>query len=140
MSHHTWNYQQALRAKGFRVTPQRELILDIICQSPNRLTAQQLCEAVRAKAPAMNPATVYRNLHFLTEQKLIRQLMHEGQVRYELAGPDSAHHHLVCRRCGQELEIPASATDAFYAKLKRDYGFAVESDHLVLYGRCRRCC
>jgi Fe2+ or Zn2+ uptake regulation protein len=139
MSHHTWNYQDALRKAGYRVTPQRELIMDLICESDVRLTAPQLCEAVRQRVPAINPATVYRNLHFLLERRLIRAHDRDGQTTYALAGPHAAHHHLVCRDCGAEFEIPESATAAFYAQLERDFGFAVESDHLMLTGRCPAC-
>ena len=72
MSHHTWNYQAALRQAGYRVTHQRELIMDVICESRERLTARQVCEAVREQHRSINDATVYRNLHFLRERGLIR--------------------------------------------------------------------
>lgn len=139
MSHHTWNYQQALRAAGYRVTPQRELIMDLVCAAAGRVTAQQLCEEAQRRAPAMNPATVYRNLRFLSERKLLRAIEVDGHASYELAGPHPAHHHLRCRVCGGELEVPAQATKALYEQLERDFGFAVESDHLVLEGVCARC-
>jgi Fur family ferric uptake transcriptional regulator len=139
MSHHTWNYQEALRRAGYRVTPQRELIMDLVCAADERLTAQQLCEAARARSPGLNPATVYRNLRFLTDQRLLRAVEREGGTRYELAGPEASHHHLACRSCGRELEIDEAATDAFYAQLERAYGFRVEEDHLVLRGLCAAC-
>lgn len=139
MSHHTWNYQQALRDAGYRVTPQRELIMDLVCASGGRVTAQQLCEEAQRRAPAMNPATVYRNLRFLSERRLIRAVDVDGHTSFELAGPHASHHHLVCSECGAEFEIPESATAAFYAQLERDFGFAVESDHLMLKGRCPDC-
>lgn len=139
MSHHTWNYQQALRAAGYRVTPQRELIMDLVCASGGRITAQQLCEAAQRRAPAMNPATVYRNLRFLSERKLLRAVDVEGHTSYELAGPGAAHHHLRCRTCGAEVEVPAAATRELYARLEREFGFVVDSDHLLLEGLCPAC-
>jgi Fur family transcriptional regulator, ferric uptake regulator len=139
MSHHTWNYQEALRKAGFRVTPQRELVLDLICTGPARPTARQLCDAARRRSPAVNPATVYRTLRFLAEQRLIRTIERDGTTCYELAGPHAAHHHLVCDGCGCELEVPETATASFYADLERTYGFEVESDHLELRGRCAAC-
>lgn len=139
MSHHTWNYQEALRRQGFRVTPQRELILDLICQSPSRLTAQQLCEAARQRSPALNPATVYRNLRFLTSQNLVRAVERDGVTTYVLGGPASAHHHLVCSVCGAETELPHDAMAALVTAVERDHGFTIESEHLLLHGRCAAC-
>jgi Fur family ferric uptake transcriptional regulator len=139
MSHHTWNYQDALRRAGYRVTPQRELIMDLVCAADGRLTAQELCEAARSRSPGLNPATVYRNLRFLTERHLLRAVEREGGTRYELAGPQASHHHLVCRRCGRELEIDEHATDDFFAHIERTYGFRVDEDHLLLRGACDAC-
>ena len=139
MSHHTWNYQAALREAGYRVTPQREVIMDVICDAGRRLTAQEVCDAVRERAPATNPATVYRNLHFLTDRKLLRVIERQGRSLYVLGGPSKPHHHLACRVCGAETEIPGRTTEALFATLLRDYGFDVEDDHLVLHGTCAAC-
>jgi len=139
MSHHTWNYQAALRQAGYRVTHQRELIMDVICESRERLTARQVCQAVRARQLTINEATVYRNLHFLSERGLIRTLEQHGQTHFELAGPSSSHHHLICRGCSVEFEVHDDVTNAFYALLEERFGFRVTSDHLVLEGWCRDC-
>lgn len=144
MSHDTWNYQDALRRAGYRVTPQRERIMDLVCAAEGRLTAQALCDAVHhaegvGEAAAMSPATVYRNVRFLTERKLLRSVEVDGCAYYELAGPHASHHHLVCRVCRDETEIPEDATEAFYARIVREHGFRVEDDHLVLTGVCRAC-
>lgn len=139
MSHHTWNYQDALRQAGYRVTPQREAIMDVVCAADRRMSARELCDAVQQVAPGTDPATVYRNLRFLSERKLLRAIEVEGRTCYVLGGPEASHHHLVCRRCGREMEIPERATSAFYDELARDFGFRVDDDHLVLHGLCAAC-
>ena len=139
MSHHTWNYQRALRAEGYRVTPQRESIMDIVCESGGRLSARELLGRAQARGEPMDVATVYRNLRFLTERKLLRAIEREDRTCYELAGPHASHHHLACRVCGTETEIPEAATDALYGRILDQHGFAVEDDHLVLRGVCASC-
>lgn len=139
MSHHTWNYQRALRAEGYRVTPQREAIMDVVCASGGRLSAREVLERAEAHGVPMDAATVYRNLRFLTERKLLRAVEHEDRTCYELAGPQASHHHLACHACGAETEIPEAATDAFYGRILNEHGFAVEEDHLVLRGVCASC-
>lgn len=139
MSHHTWNYQRTLRAEGYRVTPQREAIMDIVCESGGRLSARELLDRAEARAVPMDAATVYRNLRFLTERKLLRAVEHEDRTCYELAGPRASHHHLACHVCGTETEIPEATTDVFYRRILDEHGFAVAEDHLVLRGVCARC-
>lgn len=139
MSHHTWNYQRALRAEGYRVTPQREAIMDIVCASGGRLSARELLKRAEAHGVKMDAATVYRNLRFLTERRLLRAVEHGDRTCFELAGPRASHHHLACHVCGAETEIPEGATDAFYRRILREHGFAVDEDHLVLRGVCSAC-
>ena len=139
MSHHTWNYQAALRKAGYRVTHQRELIMDVICESRERLDARQVVAAVRKRDASIDDATVYRNLRFLSERNLIRPFEQYGQTRYELAGPGASHHHLVCRGCGAEREVPNHVTDGLYGLLRERFGFVPTSDHLVFEGWCEAC-
>ena len=128
-----------MRRAGYRVTRQRELIMDVICESRTRLSAQEICAVVRVRDASVNEATVYRNLRFLAERGLIRSLEQQGQVRYELAGPRAAHHHLVCRGCGAEREVPGDVTDDLVHRLRDRFGFSVTSDHLVFEGWCGAC-
>ena len=139
MSHHTWNYQDALRKAGYRVTPQREAIMDVVCAAERRMSARELCDAVQRRVPGTDPATVYRNLRFLGDQRLLRAIEVDGRTCYELGGPEASHHHLVCRRCGAEVEVPEDAATPLFAALARDYGFRVDEDHLVLHGLCAAC-
>lgn len=139
MSHRTWNYQVLLRRAGYRVTPQREAIMDALCDADRRLTAQEVCDAVHERAPTTNPATIYRNLHFLTERKLLQLVERDGKSLYVLAGPGEPHHHLACRTCRREIDVPATMTRALFEMLECEYGFEVEGDHLILHGLCADC-
>lgn len=139
MSHHTWNYQDDLRAQGYRVTPQRELVMDLVCAAHGRPSAQELVAAAHARGAALDVATAYRNLKFLTERGLLRAVVQGGVARYELAGPRAGHHHLVCRGCGREVEVAGEEAAALFEALAARTGFRVTSDHLVLEGLCATC-
>ncbi len=131
----TWGYQQRLRRAGHRITPQREQILELLHCSGKRQSATELCAQTRG----MNPATVYRNLAFLVQVKLLNAIEIEGELFYELNNPNAPHHHLICRRCGREQEISAHVAAGFLAELQRTYGFQAEPNHWVIYGVCEAC-
>jgi len=139
MSHNTWNYPALLRQRGFRVTPQRRLILDAVCESGTHATPQEIYRRVQTRAPHLNRATVYRNLDFLCAMRLITSCEGKGKRKvYELASP-TPHHHLVCRKCRYTIQVDHSALKSFLARLERDYNFAIETNHLVLTGLCSQC-
>jgi Fur family ferric uptake transcriptional regulator len=139
MSHNRRDYAALMRQRGFRVTPQRQLILDAICEGAGHTTFEQIYARVLAKSDAVNRATVYRTLDFLCELHLVVAAdVGGGHTVYEIAG-DTPHHHLVCLRCRQVQQISHETVKDLFAQIERDQHFHVETDHLALFGLCRDC-
>ncbi len=139
MSHHTWDYGALMRARGFRVTPQRQLILDAICECGGHCTPEDIYTLVHTQAPALNRATVYRTVDFLCELRLVVAAdVGGGKKVYELAG-ETPHHHLICRTCGRVEQIQHATVKVLLDKLDRDHHFKVDMDHMALFGLCSKC-
>ncbi len=138
MSHDQVDYVAALRARGFRVTPQRQTILDAVCAGGGHTSLPEIYARVQAVSPAINLATVYRTLDFLQEAGLVVAADIGGHTVYEIAGP-KPHHHLVCQGCGGVEEIDPGLVEDFFTALSRAQSFEVDIHHLVLTGRCAQC-
>jgi Fur family ferric uptake transcriptional regulator len=137
MSHHA-HLVESVRERGYRMTPQREMILEAIHDS-GHMTADEIYQQVHAKSPAVNLATVYRTLELLKELHLVCAIdTGEGCVHYELAG-SQPHHHLVCEACGQTLELDRDVLMPLERELCKRYGFQVNLNHLALFGLCPEC-
>lgn len=138
MSHHR-DYAAIMRQRGYRVTPQRQLILDAICERSGHTTFEEIYARVRAKSDAVNRATVYRTLDFLVGLRLVVAAdIGGGHSVYEIAG-DTPHHHLVCLRCRQVQQISHEAVKDLFTKIEQEQHFHVETDHLALFGLCQQC-
>lgn len=128
-----------LKARGYRLTPQREMILDVLDHSTAHLTAEDVFEAVGQRTRAMNIATVYRTLELLVEEGLVSRIdVGGGSVRYATAGHGS-HVHLVCRHCHQTFEADYALVAPLAAKLLREHGFEADLGHVSLFGTCGAC-
>lgn len=138
MSHITTDYATRIRRLGFRLTPQREMILDVICEAGGHVTPEFIYARVQAKSPAVNRATVYRNLDFLCDMRLIVAAHIGRHTVYEIASPEP-HHHLVCRQCGTETALPHEVVQAFFQQIDQELNFAVDMEHLTLFGLCPTC-
>jgi Fur family ferric uptake transcriptional regulator len=137
--HHNEDYQKIIRLRGFRVTPQRQLILEAVRGGKGHSTPEQVYNRVVRKAPALNRATVYRTLEFLAEQHLITSTdVGTGGKVYEIAEP-LPHHHLVCEKCGKVEQVGHSIVERTFRQVEREYGFKVTSNHLALFGICKSC-
>ena len=130
---------ESLRQEGYRLTPQRLMILSIIRDSSGHISAEEIHEKVCQQYPFVNISTVYRTLNLLKKLRLISETdLGEGYVRYELL-ERGRHHHLVCRQCAASFPLEHSLLAPLEERLLGEYGFAADLDHFAIFGLCRRC-
>ncbi len=128
-----------LRAAGHKLTPPREILLTIIAQSSDHLSADEILRRARRADPHLNKSVVYRNLDLLTQLGLIScTKLGKGCTEYELHRHPH-HHHLVCRKCHQRVEVAPELFEQLAEELQGRYGFAAHLDHFAIFGVCRRC-
>ena len=132
------DYGALLRRRGFRMTPQREVILEAISAGHGHTAFDEIFARVQARSAAMNRATLYRTLEFLRQQRLVFSAEIGGQTVYEIA-QEEPHHHLVCVNCGATEELPHDEVKPFFDQLERQHQFTVLTNHLALFGLCRNC-
>jgi Fur family ferric uptake transcriptional regulator len=129
-----------LHARGSRVTPQRQLVIEQVMATKGHIVPEAIYAAVSRRFPSINRSTVYRTLQLLEQMGLISHAhVEEGSTRYHRAD-DPAHMHLVCNRCGSVQEIEdLSIGEPLRAALAERYGFESDLTHLAIAGRCRAC-
>lgn len=128
---------ERLRRAGQRVTPQRLVILGALLPGTH-LAADDVFAQVEGQLPGVNRSTVYRTLELFSELGLVSVTDLGGGARqYELL--DQAHHHLICHRCGGEIEMEDALVAPMREAIRARYGFAPQVDHLALFGFCAEC-
>jgi Fur family transcriptional regulator, ferric uptake regulator len=132
------DWQTDLRRRGYRLTPQRQLVLEAVDKLEHS-TPDDILAEVRRTAGGVNISTVYRTLELLEELGLVSHAhLGHGAPTYHLA--DRHHHmHLVCRDCAEVIEADVSAAAGFTEQLRRTLGFETDMKHFAIFGRCHRC-
>ncbi len=132
------DWQKDLRERGYRLTPQRQLVLEAVDRLGHATPDDILCE-VRRTASGVNVSTVYRTLELLEELGLVSHAhLGHGAPTYHLA--DRHHHmHLVCRDCDAVVEADVSLAEPFTAALRERFGFHTDMKHFAIFGRCADC-
>lgn len=134
----TTHIAQDLRQRGFRLTPQRRAILQILYDTRRHLSPSQVYELARQAVPGVTEATVYRTLEFLAENGTVLPAhIGGGHLVYEIAGHD--HHHLICRDCGKVLSIDHTQLQRLYTDLEAATGFRLTGSHITFFGLCPDC-
>ncbi len=132
------NFAARLHSQGFRLTRQRQLILDVVQRADDHVTPEEVYEAVHRRNPAISRATIYRTLGFLCEMRLIHALYWGGQMYYEIAA-HQPHHHLVCRACGGMEECEHDLLQVLFEAVEKKHRFTIDMDHVALFGLCQHC-
>jgi Fur family ferric uptake transcriptional regulator len=131
-------YTSQLRARGFRMTPQRMVILHVLHHSGEHLSPVEVFEHASRDLPGLTETTVYRTLEFLAENGLAHSARtHSGHLIYEIARQD--HHHLVCRKCGAEIWIDHAQLAKVYNQLEASSGYRFIDSHVTFFGLCPEC-
>ena len=128
-----------LRSRGFRITPQREMIIQVITSSQEHMSAEEIFAEVQKNTKATNIATVYRTLDMLWEEGFAcRNDLSEGKIVYATIdhGP---HIHLVCRDCNQVVDADPQVLVDLGKELDSKLGFRADLQHLSIFGICSHC-
>ncbi|MCL7452152.1 MAG: transcriptional repressor [Anaerolineae bacterium] len=129
-----------LRERGFRLTPQREMILSVLHDIDGLATADEIYGRVHSISSSVDISTVYRTLDLLQGLDLVSCVdAGDDQRRYELLGVHGPHLHLVCQGCGQVIAADLEMAQAFAERLNVEYGFQAALDHLSIPGLCPAC-
>ena len=136
------------RGRGLRLTVPRQIILEILEEADEYLSADDVYLQVHERHPGIGLATVYRTLQLLAEIGVVHRIATgEGKARFKLAEQEEVRHRevLICTNCNRSFpvqEIPENQhalLDQLEELVKASEGFTVQQNVMQLYGVCREC-
>ena len=131
------DFMKELSQKGYKMTPQRKLILEII-ENQDHLSAEEIFDQVKRHQPNVSFGTVYRNLDILYQLGLVEQLdFKDGRSRFEIF--KRHHHHMICLDCGSAIEVTACPFNTTVKSAAAVNGFQIKNHSFEVFGYCRGC-
>lgn len=128
-----------LRQHGYKLTPQRRVVIRTIVSSQDHLTPAAMYKKVHQEHPNIGLVTIYRTLGILAKLGLICELHAGGSCHsYAISAPGH-HHHLICSNCGTVVDFTGYNLSRLEQRLSLETGFKV-ADHLLEFiGLCQAC-
>jgi Fur family ferric uptake transcriptional regulator len=154
---HTWqDMLRQLDARGYRLTPQRQLILEALfacatqapetpaastepLQPTRHVTAEEIHAYIKERFPQINLSTVHRTLELLEELGLVTHAHFADHIARYHPVDLGQHHHLLCRNCGGIWEMEDAIIHPLNDLLQERYGFEADLNHLAIFGLCQAC-
>jgi len=134
--------REALKQRGFRLTRQRQILLDLLDRTGAHLDAETLYRMAHEKDPKLNRVTVYRTLKLLKEGGLVDELdlmHHAGDQHYYETRRKQEHAHIVCLRCGKVEEYFGEPLQRLRRQIEKTFGFQILIARTEVGGYCAHC-
>jgi Fur family peroxide stress response transcriptional regulator len=127
-----------MSSTGVKRSRQRERIYHVLRRTREHPTAEWIFERVREEMPKISLGTVYRNLHVLAKQGMVRELdFGEGTKRYDAFL--SPHYHFVCEQCGTVKDLEVAPLEDVNERIQKVVADHIHAHKLDFYGTCASC-
>lgn len=139
-----FNVEEKLKSSDYKLTPRREFVLRVLLENKDKhLSAEEVYNLVKLKAPDVGLATVYRTLELFSEFDIIHSInFGDGRKRYEFGEAGSEghhHHHLICTSCGKIMEVDEDLLGDLEKRVSKEKDFLVTNHQLKIFGLCCDC-
>jgi len=130
---------EAIRSKGYRLTPQRVLIMSVVANGDGHMGADEVFRRAREAYPYMDLTTVYRTLQLFRDLGVVTEVAIGDRRHFELTDPNGRHHHMVCRICAGAFNLSPHYLEEFQKTLMDEFGFEPDLDNFTVTGMCSVC-
>lgn len=131
------NFIDIFRKENINITRSREAIFEVIENSNDHLTIEEIFEQARKIDSKIGLATVYRTINLMCELSLVdKHNFKDNEVRYEKNIQDSNHHHhIIDIESGDILEFFDDDIDKAIKKISKKYGFDMKDHVIEIYAK-----
>lgn len=130
---------EKLRARDYRMTPQRLALIRLLAASTSHPSAAQLFDDLKEDYPTMSFGTVYKTLALLKEMGEVLEMgFSDDDNRYDGNNPHP-HAHLVCVRCHKIEDAPFELAEPQLESMAQASGFTITGQRMEFYGLCAEC-
>jgi len=131
---------RALRARGYKATGPRKLVLEVLEKNERPLSPYDIQEILRAGGKYLNHVTIYRTLDLLCSLNLAHKMLSGGGfVKCSLDAVEGCHRFMVCQDCGAIQEFADKRLCQKETEFARNLGFHTEHHLSEFSGLCSRC-
>ncbi len=127
-----------LREKGFKVTPQRLAIYDVLCGTKEHPSAEMVFNQLQPYYPTMSLATVYKTIEILRKIGLV-QVLNVGEDSFRYDAHVENHPHIRCILCKRVEDVQEIDATAFVEQVAQKLAYRLTGQQFYFYGVCPEC-
>ena len=125
--------------KKLRLSHPRLLIYQELSDTKTPLSPQELYQILLKKQKKIGLTSIYRSLDLFESMGMVFKIINGSSVKYKLCEIEDHHHHIICKACGNVVELNFCDISDWSKKVTESTGFQVIDHQLNFYGFCKAC-
>jgi len=131
--------KRLFKDKNLRLSHPRLLIYQELFDSRSPLSPQELYRSLLKKQRKVGLTSIYRSLDLFESLGIVFKIINGTSVKYKLCQTEDHHHHIVCKACGDVVELDFCDISDWSKKVTESTGYQVVDHQLNFYGFCKTC-
>ena len=117
----------------------RLLIYQELSETKTPLSLQELYQGLLKKEKKVGLTSIYRSLDLFESMGMVFKINNGSSVKYKLCELEDHHHHIICKACGNVVELNFCDISDWSKKVSESTGYQVIDHQLNFYGICKDC-
>ena len=132
-------FKAVFEGKGLRMSHPRFLVYQELSISGSPMSPQELYQCLTKKERKIGLTSIYRSLDLFESLGIAFKIINGSSVKYKLCEIEDHHHHIICKKCGNVVELHFCDISAWSEKVTESTGYEVTDHQLNFYGFCKEC-
>ena len=125
--------------KKLRLSHPRLLIYQELSDTKTPMSPQELYQILLKKQKRIGLTSIYRSLDLFESMGMVFKIINGSSVKYKLCEIEDHHHHIICKACGNVVELNFCDISDWSKKVTESTGYQVIDHQLNFYGFCKTC-
>jgi Fur family ferric uptake transcriptional regulator len=132
-------FKRLVKDKKLRLSHPRLMIYRELSDSKSPLSPQELYQCLLKKQRKIGLTSIYRSLDLFESLGIVFKIINGSSIKYRLCEIEDHHHHIICKACGNVVELDFCDISDWSRKVTESTGYQVIDHQLNFYGFCKTC-
>jgi Fur family transcriptional regulator, ferric uptake regulator len=132
-------FKGLIKDKKLRLSYPRLLIYQELSNVKSPLSLQEIYQCLLKKQKKIGLTSIYRALDLFESLGIVFKIINGSSVKYKLCEIEDHHHHIICKACGDVVELNFCEISDWSKKVTESTGYQVIDHQLNFYGFCKAC-
>ncbi len=127
------------KEKKLSLSHPRLLIYQELSNTLSPLSPLEIYQDLLKKRKKIGLTSIYRSLDLFESLEIVFKITNGSGVKYKLCELKNHHHHIICKTCGNVVELNFCDISDWSKKVAESTGYQVVDHQLNFFGFCRAC-